>query len=88
MILLHMGALHPVEKALTLVLAFGPFLLLGLVVWLRGRAERREDAPAESISAENISAESTSAESTSAESTGAESAPIESSPTESGQVDR
>lgn len=78
MILLHMGALHPVEKALTLVLAFGPFLLLGLVVWLRGRAERREDARAESIGAE----------STSAESTGAESAPIESSPTESGQVDR
>ena len=27
---LHMGALHPFEQALTLVLAFGPFVLLGL----------------------------------------------------------
>lgn len=40
---LHMGALHPVEQVLVLVLAFGPFLLLALVVWLRRRAERRED---------------------------------------------
>lgn len=37
---LHMGALHPFEQALTLLLAFGPFVLLGIVVWLR----RREDA--------------------------------------------
>lgn len=36
----HMGALHPYEQALTLLLAFGPFMLLGLVVWLR----RRQDA--------------------------------------------
>jgi hypothetical protein len=35
----HMGALHPYEQALTLLLAFGPFLVLGLVVWRR----RRED---------------------------------------------
>jgi hypothetical protein len=35
----HLGALHPVEQALTVVLAFGPFVLLGIVVWLR----RRED---------------------------------------------
>ena len=40
---LHMGALHPVEQVLVLVLAFGPFLLLALVVWLRRRAERREE---------------------------------------------
>ena len=34
-----MGALHPYEQALTLLLAFGPFVLLGVVVWLRaGRA--------------------------------------------------
>lgn len=32
---LHMGALHPVEQALTLVLAFGPFAVLGFVVWRR-----------------------------------------------------
>ena len=38
---LHMGSLHPVEQALTLLLAIGPFVLLGVVVWLR----RREDEP-------------------------------------------
>ena len=32
---LHLGALHPYEKILTLVLAFGPFVLLGLVIWWR-----------------------------------------------------
>jgi hypothetical protein len=47
MILLHMGALHPVEQALTLVLAFGPFLLLALVIVLRRRQERREEDPAQ-----------------------------------------
>jgi hypothetical protein len=31
----HMGALHPVEQALTLLLAFGPFVVLGFVVWRR-----------------------------------------------------
>ena len=36
---LHMGSLHPFEQALTLLLAFGPFVVLGIVVWLR----RRED---------------------------------------------
>jgi hypothetical protein len=34
-----MGALHPFEQALVLLLAFGPFVVLGLVIWLR----RRED---------------------------------------------
>ena len=34
---LHLGSLHPVEQVLTLVLAFGPFLVLGIVVWLRQR---------------------------------------------------
>jgi hypothetical protein len=43
MILLHMGALHPYEKVATLVLAFGPFLLLGLVIYLRRRQDARED---------------------------------------------
>ncbi|WP_395656916.1 hypothetical protein [Nocardioides sp.] len=45
MILLHLGALHPAEKALTLVLAFGPFLVLAAVVWVR----RRQDARAEQL---------------------------------------
>lgn len=39
MIPLHMGSLHPYEQALTLLLAFGPFVVLGLVMWRR----RRED---------------------------------------------
>lgn len=40
MILLHLGALHPVEKILTLVLAFGPFLVLAVVVVVRRRQDR------------------------------------------------
>ena len=39
---LHLGAVHPVEQALTLVLAFGPFVVLGVVVLLRRRADDRE----------------------------------------------
>lgn len=39
MTLLHMGALHPVEQLLTLLLAFGPFLVLGGVIWWRRRHE-------------------------------------------------
>jgi hypothetical protein len=44
---LHMGALHPYEKVLTLLLAFGPFAVLGLVIAVRRRhdlAEERADA--------------------------------------------
>ncbi|MCK9825633.1 cytochrome c-type biogenesis protein CcmH [Nocardioides cavernae] len=43
MIPLHMGALHPFEQALTLLLAFGPFVLLGAVIWWRRVGERRTD---------------------------------------------
>jgi len=43
---LHLGALHPVEQALTLVLAFGPFAVLGVVIYLRRRQEDAEDAEA------------------------------------------
>ncbi|WP_268788370.1 hypothetical protein [Nocardioides sp. Soil774] len=39
-----MGALHPFEQALVLLLAFGPFVVLGLVVWLRRREDDREDS--------------------------------------------
>ena len=39
---LHMGALHPVEQLLVLLLAFGPFVVLGVVVAVR----RRQDAGA------------------------------------------
>jgi len=38
----HLGALHPFETGLTFALAFGPFVLLGVVVWVR----RRQDAAA------------------------------------------
>jgi hypothetical protein len=44
---LHLGALHPYEKVLTLVLAFGPFLVLGIVIAVRRRhdlAEERAEA--------------------------------------------
>ena len=37
----HLGALHAYEQALVLLLAFGPFVVLGLVIWLR----RHEDPP-------------------------------------------
>jgi len=41
---LHLGALHPHEKALTLALAFGPFVVLGAVVAVRRRQDAREAA--------------------------------------------
>ena len=37
-----MGALHPFEQALTLLLAFGPFVVLGVVIWRRRREEDDE----------------------------------------------
>ena len=42
---LHLGALHPVEQVVTLVLAIGPFVVLGVVIFYRRRAEAREDQP-------------------------------------------
>lgn len=41
---LHLGDLHVVEQWLTVVLAFGPFLLLAVVVWVRRRQDERADA--------------------------------------------
>jgi hypothetical protein len=49
---LHLGALHPAEKVLTLLLAFGPFLVLGLVVAVRRRREAAEAAEAPGGAAE------------------------------------
>ena len=46
MIPLHMGALHPFEQALTLVLAFGPFVVLGAVIVHRRRQDTGEVEPA------------------------------------------
>ena len=45
LIAMHMGALHPIEQALTLLLAFGPFLVLGSVVAIRRRHESDDEAP-------------------------------------------
>jgi hypothetical protein len=44
LVALHMGALHPYEKVLTLVLAFGPFLLLAGVIVARRRHDAAEEA--------------------------------------------
>lgn len=47
---LHLGSLHPIEQVLTLLLAFGPFVVLGIVIAVRRRqdraAERAEPAAA------------------------------------------
>lgn len=40
----HLGSLHPVEQALTVVLAFGPFVLLGIVIVVQRRRDAREEA--------------------------------------------
>ena len=42
LVALHLGALHPAEKVLTLVLAFGPFLVLGAVIAFRRRNDGEE----------------------------------------------
>ena len=39
----HLGSLHPVEQVLTFVLAFGPFVVLGIVVALRRRQDGAGD---------------------------------------------
>ncbi len=42
---LHLGALHPVEQALVLLLAFGPFVVLGVVVRHQRRRDAQQDEP-------------------------------------------
>lgn len=44
MIPLHLGPLHPAEELLTYVLAFGPFVLLALVIVVRRRQDARAAA--------------------------------------------
>jgi hypothetical protein len=43
MVPLHLGQLHPLEQALVIALAFGPFVLAGVIVVII----RRRDAAAE-----------------------------------------
>jgi cytochrome c-type biogenesis protein CcmH/NrfF len=40
---MHLGSLHPMEQALTLLLAFGPFVVLGIVIVVRRRHDRAAD---------------------------------------------
>ncbi len=42
---LHLGALHPVEQLLTLLLAFGPFVLLAITIRVSRRRNARDDDP-------------------------------------------
>jgi hypothetical protein len=43
---LHLGPLHPIEQVLTLVLAFGPFVVLALTIWIvrRRNSDDSDDA--------------------------------------------
>ena len=41
---LHLGALHPYEQMLVLAIAFGPFVVLGIVVYVARRRAIAEDA--------------------------------------------
>lgn len=43
-VVMHFGQLHPYEKWLALTLAFGPFIVLGIVIWVRTRQAASEDA--------------------------------------------
>lgn len=42
MIPMHIGSDHPAAAALTLVLAFGPFIFLGIVVFVLRRRDAQE----------------------------------------------
>jgi hypothetical protein len=39
----HLGGLHPIETVLVALLAFGPFVALGVVVYLQRRRDDREE---------------------------------------------
>ena len=39
----HLGGLHPLETVLVALLAFGPFVALGVVVHLQRRRDDSED---------------------------------------------
>ena len=43
---LHMGALHPVETMLVLLLAFGPFVVLIALIYVRRRRNGPDTDPA------------------------------------------
>lgn len=42
-VLEHLGPLHPAERALTLLLAFGPFVLLAVTIWITRRRSAADE---------------------------------------------
>lgn len=40
---LHFGSLHPIEQLLVVLLAFGPFILLGVIVFVIRRRDIAEE---------------------------------------------
>jgi hypothetical protein len=42
-VLLHLGKLHPFEKLLVFIIAFGPFIVLGVVVYVVRRRDIAEE---------------------------------------------
>ncbi len=38
----HLGDLHPIETVLVALLAFGPFVVLGVVVYLQRRRDEED----------------------------------------------
>ena len=51
-IALHLGKLHPFEKLLVFLIAFGPFVVLGLVVYFVRKRDIAEEEEAERLAAE------------------------------------
>lgn len=49
---LHMGALHAYEQWLVAGIAFGPFLVLGVVIAIRRRQDVAEEEAAEGLAEE------------------------------------
>ena len=43
----HMGALHPIEMVLVALLAFGPFVVLGVVIHLQRKRDAADEQPEE-----------------------------------------
>ena len=43
LVLLHFGSLHPVEKLLVAAIAFGPFIVLGVVVYVVRKRDIAEE---------------------------------------------
>lgn len=49
----HMGELHAYEHLLVYLLAFGPFLLLALTIWISRRRNAREHEQSEESDDDN-----------------------------------